>query len=204
VTTNGSIDSAPGESIRAFVAIYPDEITAGELKKTQHKLQMELNRLKIRWLPPEQWHLTLQFLGNLKSSRLPEFETAIEKVAGQTASFTATAEHLGCFPNAKRPSIIWAGLNRDPGPILSFKAQLDAELVKLGFVLESRPFHPHFTLGRVREVRTTESREIAEALHRHASTQFGSWPIKTVELMRSELSPRGATHSILRSFALAS
>src|ERR1043166_2711255 len=101
---------APSENIRAFVAIFPDAATAEKLSALQRDLKKEIPAENIRWTRPEQIHLTLQFLGNIPRARLPEFQMALSKVAGNASPFATRTERVGSFPNVVRPKILWIGL----------------------------------------------------------------------------------------------
>src|SRR4051812_11208891 len=99
-----------GEKIRTFVAIYPPAEIVAELQAAQKQLQKNVSD-DVRWTKPEQIHLTLQFVGYVKRSSLDGFQSALERVSNDTSRFQIRAEAIGCFPNHKRPRIIWAGLS---------------------------------------------------------------------------------------------
>jgi 2'-5' RNA ligase len=82
------------------------------------------------------------------------------------------------------------------------KQALDDSLARLGYAPETRPFHAHLTLGRVKQFDTRDRRHLAAALEREREREFGPWSVERVDLMRSILSPGGAKYETVRSFQL--
>ena len=101
------------------------------------------------------------------------------------------AQEIGAFPSLRHPRVIWAGL---AGDIDELK-QLQAAVENATGRKEDRPFHPHLTIGRVREGRRLKSN-----LDRWKDDQFGQWQVREILLMQSKLSPKGATHSRIACF----
>jgi RNA 2',3'-cyclic 3'-phosphodiesterase len=192
------------ETIRAFVAIYPGREILGELESAQKRLREAVSSARIRWLPSEQIHLTLQFLGDVESGRLEEFRQALRAVGERHGPISLRAESAGCFPDERRPRIIWAGLTGEVERLGALKEGTDRALAPLGFVPEKRPFHPHLTLARVKEVRAGEAAEVARALAGFREAWFGEWQAGELHFMRSELSPGGAVYSALFTIPFSS
>ena len=172
------------------------------LEGIQKELQHELHAAAIRWTKQEQLHLTLQFLGYIEELRLPEFENAIAHALKDWNGFELRSEHLGCFPSAKRPRILWAGLDGELSPLQQIKANLDKSLSCVGYVPEERPFHAHITLARIGEIRLREAKRLHEALGKYERQVFGTWRVQSIDFIQSSLSPAGARYQILRSFTL--
>src|SRR5258707_14276616 len=110
-------------SPRAFIAIeLPQEIRAG-LRATREQLQTEFPKESLRWVPLEQIHLTLAFLGEISSDSLCEMEPVLEKICGACAPLRLRLEGLGCFPNPARPRVVWLGLAGDLEPLQALQTQ---------------------------------------------------------------------------------
>jgi 2'-5' RNA ligase len=106
---------------------------------------------------------------------------------------------LGAFPNLRRPSVVWVGL--DQAELLGrLAADLDRALAPLGYALESRAFQPHLTLLRIK---TRPPEQLFSLLSDESRTEFGLVPIDEVEYLQSELGPRGARYTKLATFKLA-
>lgn len=154
----------------------------------------------VRWVRPEGMHLTLKFLGEVADERLGELCHALARSAAGLRSFVLALEGGGVFPGATRPRVFWVGLVAAPALELLQHA-VEREIAPLGFPSEARPFRPHLTLGRAeRRAGTAELRRAAERLS--AATFQGEALIESVDLMRSTLSPRGASYDVVHRAAL--
>jgi 2'-5' RNA ligase len=191
-----------GKTVRAFVAVHPDPATTAELQRVLATLRQRLTFQGIRWMRTEQLHLTLQFLGAIPETRLPEFENALAEVCAGEAPCSLRAIGFGCFPNSERPRILWAGVNGDVVRFREMKSALDGKLSALGYVPEKREFHPHITLARIEHLKLREIEELNREVIADEGARFGAWEVEKVDLLRSVLSPTGATYSLLKSFAL--
>ncbi len=105
--------------------------------------------LAVRWEKPKDYHLTLNFLGNLSRTVQPRLVKATRSVPDQFAPFTVHLSFSGSFINVGRPSILWAGLN-EKRETTRLSKSLDRALSEHGFVVEPHSYVPHITLGRCR------------------------------------------------------
>jgi len=190
------------EKVRTFVAIYPSSAALVQLESAQMQLRSLVAAEAVRWTIPDQIHLTLQFLGYIKGDLLGEFQSALERIANETGCFQIRAETIGCFPGAKRPRIIWAGLAGELDSLQTLRQKLDIAFDELGYVPEERKFHPHLTIGRVANLKNSDARLLAKEILKFESTQFGEWQVREIHLMQSVLSPKGAKYHVLKTFPL--
>lgn len=180
------------EKVRLFVAVHvPDAIKAA-LRRMQQTLR-EASGDSVRWSTPEQLHITLLFLGYVDPSELPELEEAFIAAGKEMPRMHLSVQGLGCFPNERRPRVVWAGLVGDVEPLKEFQAKVQSALQGWCQKLETRAYQPHLTLGRVRE--GARARKLGEAIQAHAGATFGEWTPQGCSLMRSQLSPHGATYT---------
>lgn len=135
-------------TIRAFIAFDTPPAICDEMSRLQQELKK--SSADVRWEPPDKFHATIKFLGDVKEEILPTVLTRIGAVAESTPAFDITYQTLGCFPNRRNPRVIWVGCSNTDGTLELLKTRLDVELLPLNFEIESRAFHPHVTLGRVR------------------------------------------------------
>src|SRR5208283_2056082 len=166
---------AENASIRLFVAVFPPAHVGTSLQRAVAGLAMGLPARAIRWTRPEQVHLTLNFLGAIAVARIPEIESALVAACHGHRQHKVRVAGLGCFPNGRRPQILWAGLAGDLRLLESLKKTVDAHLLAIGCVGEERPFHPHLTIGRARELNAAGRKQVAEALAREQERDFGEW-----------------------------
>lgn len=144
-------------------------------------------------------HVTLKFLGDIAPEQTAEISRVVQSVAEPVAPFEVRLVGLGAFPHARRPSVIWAGL-QNAEPLCRLAESLEAELEPVGFAPEKRPFHAHLTLARVK---SRPPEDLAVLLDEHSETEFGVASIESVELFQSELQRDGPRYTVLASAELA-
>jgi 2'-5' RNA ligase len=164
---------------------------------------------RLRWRGPKgvSWarelglHITLKFLGEIDKDRAARVEEAIRTAAGAIPAFPLRVRGTGAFPPPPRPPrVLWVGTD-EPAAILDLQGRLEAGLEALGFDRETRPFHPHLTLGRVKSA--TGLRDAAAELERVKEAEFGEMTVRKITLYQSTLRPDGAVYSVLAEGALA-
>jgi 2'-5' RNA ligase len=191
------------KSIRAFIAIDLDPGVRRELERTRAALQEAIHGDPVRWVNLEQAHLTLQFLGNLPPSAVEPLTESLGDVGRAHGPFRLRAEGVGAFPDLRRPRVIWAGLTGELPALEVLQRAVAATSAPYLEKEETRSFSPHLTLGRVREEAWRQAGAIGEAVSHLPPTVFGEWQVTRVRLMRSELSPSGARHTVLAELPLA-
>jgi 2'-5' RNA ligase len=187
---------------RLFVALEPPEPVRRRLAAVADELRRAAGRAgdEVRWVRPENVHLTLQFLGAVPEERVAAVEAALRDAAAGGRPLSLSLHGAGGFPNARRPRVLWAGLEGDLAPLAALAADLGARLAKLGFPPEDRPFSPHLTLGRAREGRGAPG--LAGALARAAQAEATPWRATELVLFESHLSPRGPRYEAVARIAL--
>jgi RNA 2',3'-cyclic 3'-phosphodiesterase len=163
----------------------------------RERLAVEVERLRplardVAWVGPDNFHVTLKFLGGVEAPRLDAVATALAGVARVSGPFDLGVSTLGAFPSRTRPRVLWAGIDDGAAAAATLAGHVDRVLAPLGFPPEGRVFSAHVTLGRVRAPRRNP--RLAEALSGGA---FGRQRVDHLSLMRSELSPRGARYTEL-------
>jgi len=187
--------------LRAFIAIeIPAEIKKAIAAQTAC-LQPNTGRA-VRWVTTENTHLTLKFLGEISPANLDMLSQALQSECSQMAPFDITVSGLGCFPNARRPRVIWIGLNV-PAELNKLQHKIEAATARLGYTPEDKPFSPHLTLGRVREQATAdELKQLHASLEAISIGTLGTFTAHTVHLFKSDLQPAGPIYSHLFSARL--
>jgi 2'-5' RNA ligase len=195
------------EQVRAFVAIGLGEELKSEVATVQRKLQDAAAKRQVRWLvrwvAPQNIHLTLKFLGEVEAARIPDLTTALQGSADNIESFTLTVRDLGCFPSTKRPNVVWAGLDGQLPSLAEFARRIEDAFSALGFPREARLFSPHLTLGRIkREARPPERAAIGATVEQLGSLDLGIIAARAVLLIRSDLNPEGPIYTTLATVQL--
>ena len=185
--------------MRAFVAI---NLTGAERRRLAGAVDAIRERgYPFRWVKPDNVHLTLKFLGDAPEERCGELAAALDRAAGGCARFELRVRGVGAFPSPRRPQVVWVGVEVSEA-LEALQRRIERELEALGYPAERRPFRPHLTLGRARA--HAKRNDFSELESLMATLNFeGSYAVKTVDLMRSQLKPSGAVHSILHSAPLS-
>jgi 2'-5' RNA ligase len=184
--------------MRLFIAVtVPDEVRAqlAELQQGMKRLPVD-----VRWIAPENFHLTLKFLGEVADGLLPGVEAALAAAAAAVPPFTAAFRGAGAFPRPQSPRIVWAGISDGAAELQRLAARVDEECGRLGFGREKRAFSPHLTIGRVRSRQNLPL--LVKRIAALADAAAGTFPVTEIVLMRSMLHPAGAEYTVVRSAPL--
>jgi 2'-5' RNA ligase len=152
---------------------------------------------QVRWVAPANYHITLKFLGDASAEIITALRDRLEPRFASLPGFDVTATGVGAFPNPRNARVIWAGVN-DPSSGLTRIAEiLDSELAELGFRPETRAFHPHITLGRVKRVD-----DLAAILERFTEQKFRISRVESVTLFESIMKSGGSEYVERARFGL--
>ena len=187
-----SLSSPLPETVRAFVAVRIPEAVLAQLVSVQQQLKRKFS--DVSWTRAEAMHLTLQFLGNIKSARLPELQAALRQATKQIPSFEMELAGLGSFGNR----VLWVGVSRGAESLTDLAEAVRRATKGLGTHEEERGFNAHVTLGRFR--RPFRGGDVG--LREFGAPHSGLWQVSAVALIRSELSPRGSRYATLAAAPL--
>lgn len=181
--------------MRLFVALNLKDDERKKLYKAAAPLRK--SGMPVRWVDPGSMHITLKFLGEVRTQNVDAVMHAVAAVASKAVPHEVKLGGFGAFPTIRRPRIIWAGAEAKP-ELRSLKHDLEWELAALGFERELRAFQPHITLGRAEEESEAGNFRDLEALMGEIKYR-GRIPVRQVDLMSSKLTPTGARYEILGS-----
>ena len=144
-----------------------------------------------RWVPKDNLHLTLSFLGRVEDERIGEISAAIAEAVRGHVDFVVRLGELGAFPSTRRARVVWAGLD-DPTQGTSGLADSVGDAMEiLGFPREKRAFAPHVTLARIKVPHTVQLDEPLEPI---------SFPLDRIALFESRLGRPNAVYTALATF----
>lgn len=149
-----------------------------------------------RWIPSEQWHLTLRFFGACDDRIAQRLEQALESASRVSSLAPLELAGVGVFPSRGAARILWCGVEGELDRLGNCVAQLEDVAQRLGFAPELRPLKPHLTVARARAREQQPDRPAA------TSERFGQLAIDRLLLLHSELRPAGATYRLVRSWPL--
>ncbi len=184
--------------IRSFLAI--------ELGNAQREMAVrilgELSRIpaEVKWVKPEQLHLTLKFFGSIPQETVDRVITVLGPELAQHPRFSLTLKGLGAFPNLRRPRVIWMGVGGDLSSLQELQGSVENRLASIGIPKEERPFRGHLTLGRVKGGLIRE--EVAQCWLRVFEGESTPFEVTEAVLFRSDLKPQGAIYTPLKVFPL--
>ena len=211
--------AAGGRPLRSFIAIALADPARSAVEAYVAQLRRAID--SVAWTPPENLHLTLKFLGDVMPARLESLAVRVAEIAAAQTPFVMTVAGVGAFPSVRCPRVLWIGVAAPA--VGSLAAAVDLACTAEGFAPETRPFHPHLTLGRVRQARRSDrgrpkpergvpgmrrqQREdpalVFATLDRDHERAFGVSPVDALGLFRSELGPVGARHTVLARWPFA-
>jgi len=191
------------DTIRAFVATeLPGPIKAG-LTELQECLKRKAPPNAVRWVQARDIHLTLKFLGPTRMDQIEPLAQALGTACAPFLALTYTVSGLGCFPNLRRPRVIWVGVEELSGGLARLQGAIEAACAGLGFEREERGFDPHLTLGRLRDqAAPADQRAIGDMVQGLEKPFLGTATVEGISLIRSDLQPAGPVYTVLHRFEL--
>ncbi len=174
--------------MRAFVAVTPPPSSLASLAAAVEPLRS----LPATWVPPDRWHLTLVFLGEV-ADPAPYGAALAEAVRG-TAPFSLRIAGGGAFPRPARPRVLWAGVEGDVEALSRLARVARRTARSCGIAVERAPYVPHLTVARVRR-NDFDGRGAVATLD---GVEGEPWTVTEVVLMRSHLGPKPSYEALTR------
>jgi 2'-5' RNA ligase len=191
-----------GKTHRLFVALEPPDAVRRRIAARATALRQAAGRHAedVRWVPVENLHLTVQFLGAVPEQRVESVADAVRAAAAASRPLALEVKGAGGFPNARRPRVIWLGLEGDVESARALVADVGRRLAPLGFAPEARPWSAHLTLGRASDPRGAPG--LGGALVARAQEDGIPWRAGELVLIESHLSPKGPRYEPIVQAAL--
>ncbi len=185
-------------TIRTFIAFELPKNIISSISKVQEGIRSY--GLKARWVCPENIHVTLKFLGNIKEADIEKIGGVIFESAKEYAPISLTAKGIGVFPGIKRPRVIWVGIRGETDLLVGLQKRLDEKLETIGFQPENRPFKGHLTLARIKK--KINSKRLIDAIKEFGEFESETFIADKLLLFKSELKPTGSVYTKLISVGL--
>jgi RNA 2',3'-cyclic 3'-phosphodiesterase len=185
--------------MRLFIGIELPDALKSSAAAAAHRIREHIARdapgAQIRWVPAGNLHVTIWFLGEVSEPRV-EAVLGSMKEPLQTRSFTLRVAGAGAFPQSGAPRAVWLGLVDGREGLLSVHDQLRPRLLPLGFEPEKRPFSPHLTIARVKDIRPSDTAALRQVL-RDADDGVGECQVASATIFRSRPTPTGSQYEAL-------
>lgn len=180
--------------LRVFCAVELPAAVRAQAAGYIARLREAVPDARASWEREEKLHLTLKFFGEVEAERIPALALALERAASMTSGFELAIGGTGTFPPRGNPRVLWLGVVDSSGGLQGLHSRLEDECERLGFARESKRFHPHLTIARLRSPEGT--RRLA-GLHKSREFQSPPFTVTEIVLMKSDLGPQGSRYTRL-------
>jgi RNA 2',3'-cyclic 3'-phosphodiesterase len=184
--------------MRLFLAIDPSERVRSELGAMVALFRK--HDADVKWVEPQQFHLTLKFLPEVDDARLDALRRAVAPIAASSRRFALRLASLGGFPDLQRPKILWVGADEGKDEVQKLAGAIDLNLESEGFARELRAFSVHLTLGRVRSPRNLKA--LLGELKWMPFSSAHRFDVDQLRLYKSTLTDQKAVHEVVETFPL--
>jgi RNA 2',3'-cyclic 3'-phosphodiesterase len=185
--------------VRLFVALAipaPIREALGSLIAQLRQIAMRESDRRPRWVRPENLHVTLKFIGEVRAAKLDGIREALAAVRS-SSPVEMNFRGLGFFPNEKRPRVSWVGLGASAN-LATVAANIEHATATQGIAPESRAFTSHLTLARFEPPGIGAA--LRDAIQHNLHRDFGAVRTNEFHLIESKLKPTGAQYTTLHSF----
>jgi len=175
--------------MRTFIAVDLENI---EVKKEISNIQQSISKsgADLKLVSPENLHFTLRFLGEITEKEFEMIRELLKKI--EFPSFKISYKGLGIFPNERRISVIWIGVDQGREELIKITEEIGDKLLTLNFRPDKK-FLPHLTISRVRSGRNKE--ELIRSLEPHMQDELGDDIVSSIRIKKSDLTPKGPVYT---------
>ncbi len=188
---------------RLFVAVMlPEEIRA-KVCAMRAYLRDAIGDDGIRWVPEEQLHFTLKFLGETQHEELPTVTEVLAEVATEASPWELTVAGIGTFPRQRNPQNLWIGATEGVPLLKKIAEYMNQRLAERGYPEEPKAYIPHVTLARMK---THEGEEMVAKIlptllnDPELNADSGTFLVQECALMKSELRPEGPIYTPMQTY----
>ncbi len=187
--------------MRCFIAIDIDERIKSALSGLQRELRdgVGVRKGDVKWVNPDNIHLTLKFLGEIRDTKAAEVCNIVKAVACRHKSFELDIESVGSF-GGRSPRVLWVGTGKGWEELLELQKDVEESLALAGWPEETREFSGHLTLCRIRNPKA--GMKLAQAGEGYRDFKVGMLSADSVCVYQSELKPSGPVYTVLGNYKL--
>jgi len=183
--------------MRTFIAIELPK----EIKDSLAQLQEELKKTgaDVKWVKPENIHLTLKFLGEINNKKLEKITEILWDVAKNKDSFSIRLSSIGTFPVLSSPRVIWVGIDMGGKESEKIAWELEKKIARIGIPKEKRPFSSHITIGRTRSTQGRDNLiQELKNLEGNFRLENSEFLATKITFFKSTLTPTGPIYESLQ------
>ena len=183
--------------MRCFIAIELSEAVKSVLSVIEEELKK--TGADVRWVKPENIHLTIKFLGNIEEKIKEKIIESLKIVCSKYEHFSVELKGIGMFPNLKSPRVLWVGIGNNE-ILKGIQEEIDEGMGKAGLERENRKFTAHLTIGRISSLRGKE--HLVKAMKTYENKNFEKMNVASISFIRSDLHPEGARYTNIAKIPL--
>jgi 2'-5' RNA ligase len=187
--------------MRCFIAIDIDEKIRNALSDLQQQLQsgIDVKKSDLKWVNPQNMHLTLKFLGEIEDAKVVEICNIVKAAADRHKSFELDIESVGHF-GGKSARVLWVGTGKGGENLLELQKDIEKSLALAGWPEETREFSGHLTLCRIRK--PAAGVNLARVSEDYKDFKLGTIQADSVSVYQSQLKPTGPVYTVLGNYKL--
>ncbi len=184
------------KKIRSFFAIeLPEEIRS--IISDDIIVPLKKVPAKVRWVKPQNIHLTLRFLGKISPKIISDISLAAADIAKSISPISLRIDSIGTF-RKRNPRIVWLGVGGEIEKLRELHSEVERICCSVGFTPDDRKFSPHITIGRIKSPAHTEK---LLAQIKKLSIKSLDFSVKEFILFKSTLTPNGPIYDVVEKFA---
>ena len=181
--------------IFAAIKVEPDE----NLLRIYDELKNDLRYEKIKWVEPQNIHITLKFFGETSDEKIDDICEVFDLIAQRHPTFTLQMQNVGIFGSSYNPRVVWFGM-KESREIEKLANDVLKSVEKIGFARDRQNFRPHLTVGRIKFIR--DKQYFQQAINKFKNTFLQTIPVNSFSLIESNLKPQGPVYNIVEVFPL--
>ncbi len=188
------------QTIRSFIAIP----LAADVRRSAVRLMGRLRQVDdgIRWVPTDNLHLTLKFLGEVGNTDIPRVCDTLHGIARELEPFELLFTGTDGFPDIDRPRVLVSKIDDTSGSLIRLVSRLESDLAELGFKPEPRDYRPHLTLGRTGKRSRYAGAEVVQRLQAQRDKPLGRMVADTIQVFASFMDKGGPTYQVMDTIEL--
>lgn len=184
------------KKIRAFWAFNLPHKVIDDIQAIQNHLKGKYPKLK--WVKPNNIHLTLHFLGDIEQEKLSSLIDIATRQLKNIQALQLSLGDIGVFPNYYKPRVIWLALCGDMQPLIKLYQQTEAMIYEIKHPIQTKSFSPHITVARVPNWYDYQKNDM-QLLKEYKHTKKYNFLIKELTLYQSTLTQNGPIYTALHT-----
>ncbi len=184
---------------RVFVAIDISDEARRIVAARISAFRNDASSSAIKWIRPDNLHLTLQFVGDVDNGQLQPVVNSVKKISEQFRKFRLSLQGVGAFPSPSKARVLWIGIHDEDSNCVKIKESLEHEFRQLGIAGDRKPVTPHLTVARIKDPRAARP-----LIEKYLNTEFEpiDFDVAKIVTYESKLLPTGSIYSKIATLAL--